>query len=160
MSVAKDGATSAAVDDALIQETNRLAIALQELGSQRDLSLALSLARTFTVVVDEATRTSRFARALKSASTPLIPKVSSGTTTKSRRRSPGSIDPFAVYSERGVDGLQQELEKLDLEELRDIVAEHGMDPDRLAMKWKDQSRVIDRIVTRVAARAAKGSAFR
>lgn len=35
-----------------------------------------------------------------------------------------------------------------------------MDHDRLAMKWKDPTRVIDRIVERVVARAAKGSAFR
>jgi hypothetical protein len=44
--------------------------------------------------------------------------------------------------------------------LRDIVAEHGMDNDRLAMKWKDSARVIDRIVERVASRLAKGPAFR
>ena len=49
---------------------------------------------------------------------------------------------------------------LDLEQLRDIVAEHGMDHDRLAMKWKDRQRVITRVVERVAARTAKGSAFR
>ena len=35
-----------------------------------------------------------------------------------------------------------------------------MDHDRLAMKWKDQERVIGRIVERVMARASKGSAFR
>ncbi|GAB3269394.1 hypothetical protein GCM10027449_03650 [Sinomonas notoginsengisoli] len=49
---------------------------------------------------------------------------------------------------------------MDLEHLRDIVAEHGMDHDRLAMKWKDPNRVIERIVDKVAARATKGSAFR
>lgn len=36
----------------------------------------------------------------------------------------------------------------------------GEDNDRLAMKWKDEQRVIDRIVDRVTARSAKGSAFR
>jgi hypothetical protein len=43
-----------------------------------------------------------------------------------------------------------------LEQLRDIVAEHGMDNERLAMKWKDPQRVIDRIVDRVASRAVRG----
>jgi len=47
-----------------------------------------------------------------------------------------------------------------LDQLRDIVAEHGMDNDRLAMKWKDSHRVIDRIVERVVDRSEKGSAFR
>jgi hypothetical protein len=56
--------------------------------------------------------------------------------------------------------LRNRLGSLDLEQLRDILAEHRLDHDRLAMKWKDPARVIDRIVERVAARASKGSAFR
>jgi hypothetical protein len=70
------------------------------------------------------------------------------------------LDPFGVYSQGSEEGLREQLMSLTLEQLRDIVAEHGMDNDRLAMKWKDQDRVIDRIVERVAARVAKGSAFR
>jgi len=35
-----------------------------------------------------------------------------------------------------------------------------MDTDRLAMKWRDPSRVVNRIVERVIDRAAKGDAFR
>jgi hypothetical protein len=70
------------------------------------------------------------------------------------------LDPFAVFNDAGEDGLRGRLGELTLDQLRDIVAEHGMDNDRLAMKWKDPARVIDRIVERVAARLAKGSAFR
>jgi len=70
------------------------------------------------------------------------------------------LDPFAVFSESGEDGLRGRLGELSLDQLRDIVAEHGMDSDRLAMRWKDPMRVIDRIVERVASRRAKGSAFR
>lgn len=70
------------------------------------------------------------------------------------------IDPFAVFGDTGEDGLRTRLGELSLDQLRDIVAEHGMDNDRLAMKWKDSARVIDRIVERVASRFAKGSAFR
>jgi hypothetical protein len=70
------------------------------------------------------------------------------------------LDPFALYANGGEDGLRTRLEALDLEQLRDIIAEHGMDHDRLAMKWKDQARVVERIVERVGTRSAKGSAFR
>jgi hypothetical protein len=70
------------------------------------------------------------------------------------------IDPFAVFTDKGETGLRERLAALNLEQLRDIVAEHGMDHDRLAMKWRDSRRVIDRIVDRVAARTTKGSAFR
>jgi hypothetical protein len=70
------------------------------------------------------------------------------------------LDPFAVFGDHGETGLRQRLADLNLEQLRDILAEHGMDHDRLAMKWKDPARVTDRIVEKVAARAAKGSGFR
>jgi hypothetical protein len=73
------------------------------------------------------------------------------------RRAPGVLDPFTVFGESGEEGLRSRLAELSLDQLRDIVAEHGMDSDRLAMRWKDPKRVIDRIVERVATRRAKGS---
>ena len=79
---------------------------------------------------------------------------------KINRRAPGVFDPFAVFYEGGSEGLRTRLDALGLEQLRDIVAEHGMDNDRLAMRWKTRDRVISRIIDRVEARAAKGSAFR
>ena len=62
------------------------------------------------------------------------------------------FDPFAVFAEGGSEGLRTRLDALDLEGLRDIVAEHGMDSDRLAMKWKARDRVIGRIIDRVRPR--------
>jgi hypothetical protein len=66
----------------------------------------------------------------------------------------------AVMAESGEAGLRERLQALDLEQLRDIVAEHGMDHDRLALRWKDAGRVVDRIVEKVNGRNNKGSAFR
>lgn len=120
--------------------------------------LADMLATIVKAVADEATRTPRFANALAA---PLHPRTSRPPAVKrSARRKPGVINPFAVYNDIGEEGLRLRLSELDLEELRDLIAEHGMDHDRLAMKWKDPKRVIDRIVEKVAARSAKGSAFR
>jgi hypothetical protein len=76
------------------------------------------------------------------------------------RRNPGPLDPFSVYADVGEAGLRQVLAPLDLEQLRDIVAQHGMDHDRLAMKWKAMDRVIERIIERVEAVSSKGFAFR
>jgi hypothetical protein len=118
--------------------------------------LADTLARLVVAVAGEACRTSRFASVLSAA-------VTGGDVVKPRRtgrRAAGVIDPFAIYVESGESGLRDRLRRLDVEQLRDIVAEHGMDHDRLAMKWKDPDRVIDRIVEKVRARASKGSAFR
>lgn len=120
--------------------------------------LAEMLATIVKAVADEATRTPRFANALAA---PLYPRSSGPQPVKrSARRKPGVIDPFAIYNDIGEEGLRLRLSNLDLEQLRDLIAEHGMDHDRLAMKWKDPKRVIDRIVEKVAARSAKGSAFR
>lgn len=129
----------------------------------RDEQLAGALTRLFTVVAAEAGRTSRFANSLSRAVR--VPDLAtSGETGKGKRpgnrRKPGPFDPFAVYAEGQEPGLRTRLDVLSLEELRDIVAEHGMDTDRLAMKWKDPRRVVERIVERVMERTWKGSAFR
>lgn len=150
--------------DALITDIQRAGDALLGLGTSSDPLLAGRLARLVQAVATEAARTQRFAHALaKALEEPPTPKDTPPdreSTRRSNRRSPGVIDPFAVFTEEGEIGLRERLATLSLEQLRDIVAEHGMDHDRLAMKWKDRQRVADRIVDRVAVRAAKGSAFR
>ena len=40
-----------------------------------------------------------------------------------------------------------------------MIAEHGMDRDKLAMKWKTPDRLIERIVDTVRSRSAKGDVF-
>jgi hypothetical protein len=141
---------------------------------EHDAALADALLAVFEAVVAEAARSRRFADALRAAldqhpgkpEAPSTPRSRKSTTRASKlhrpsnRRAPGVIDPFAVYAEGGDDKLRTRLRTLGLEQLRDIVAEHGMDNDRLAMKWKDEERVIGRIVDRVVARSDKGFAFR
>ena len=75
------------------------------------------------------------------------------------RRPPAALDPVQV-ARKGEADLRTALEKLSLDQLRDIVAEYGMDPSRLVMKWVDSARVVDRIVELSIARARKGDAFR
>lgn len=79
---------------------------------------------------------------------------------RSNRRTPGILDPFTTYQHGGEPGLREALSGLDLERLKDIVAEHRMDPSTLAMKWRTPERVIDLIVSTVASRDRKGYAFR
>ena len=56
--------------------------------------------------------------------------------------------------------LQERLAQLTVEELKDIVADHGMDTGKVVMKWKSPERIIDRIVEISVSRARKGDAFR
>ena len=77
-----------------------------------------------------------------------------------RRRTPAVFDPVAVLRVEGAPGLRSRLSGLNLEQLKDMVAQYGMDPGKLVMKWKTWDRVADRIVEMSASRAQKGDAFR
>ena len=76
------------------------------------------------------------------------------------RREPAKLDPFKVLAEGGEHALTVRLAELDPEELRDIVAQYGMDPRRLVMKWKDSERLREHIVFTTVQRSRKGDAFR
>lgn len=138
-----------------------LEAALLDLAHSRDDALAARLTRLFTAVAAEASKTPRFANALARALQEKTPQIhEAAKPRRGSRRNPGPFDPFEVYADSQEAGLRERLSSLDLEQLRDVVAQHGMDNDRLAMKWKDPLRVIDRIVDRVSSRTAKGSAFK
>ena len=76
------------------------------------------------------------------------------------RRLPGALDPYAILRESGSHGLEAALKALDIDQLKDIVAEHGMDPARLVMKWRKTDRIVEHIISFVASRDRKGDVFR
>lgn len=78
---------------------------------------------------------------------------------RTNRRKQGIFDPMFVYNSQP-DTLKPRLEELAIDELKDIIAEHGMDRAKLAMKWKSKERLIDLIITTVHNRSQKGDAFR
>ncbi|MGB9992427.1 hypothetical protein [Pseudoduganella rhizocola] len=84
-----------------------------------------------------------------------------GETNKrpSNRRAPAVLDPVLLARE-GEQQLKDALLLLNLDQLRDIVAEYGMDHGGLVMKWKTPDRVTERIVEVALQRARKGDAFR
>jgi len=87
------------------------------------------------------------------------PTIAPQQLKRSARRQPGKFDPMAVYRDQPQE-LTARLEALSVEELKDIVAEGGMDRAKLAMKWKDKQRLIELIVNTVKSRDQKGDAFR
>lgn len=88
-------------------------------------------------------------------------KAATGAVDKrpSNRRAPAVLDPVHL-ARQSEEALRAKLRELEIEQLRDIVAEYGMDTGKLVMKWRDAHRVIDRIVDVARSRAQKGSAFR
>lgn len=92
----------------------------------------------------------------------IIEKYTPGTgkpSVRPHRRKPGAFDPMVVYRENP-DKLKSQLEELNIEGLKDIIAEQGMDRSKLAMKWRTKERLINLIITTAESRVHKGDAFR
>lgn len=135
------------------------------------MSLKNTLHRLIRAVIEEAERNPDFEAALidaldsapskrKSARAESPRQVDANEAKRGKnRRAPAVLDPVQVARD-SESGLRSALEKLSLDQLRDIVAEYGMDPGRLVMKWNTPERVIERIVEMSVARAHKGNAFR
>lgn len=125
------------------------------------MTLENKVAALFEAILVEIRRNPEFAERLATALEGLGKDIHAEVPKKGKggRRAPAVLDPVAVYQE-GDAILRQRLAVLDLEQLRDIVAEYGMDPGKLVLKWKTKERVIDHIVDTAAARAKKGEAFR
>jgi hypothetical protein len=125
---------------------------------ETDQNPAARLARVFEEILAEVQRNPQLGRRIEEALREGTRPLKSGSSARRRQR--GAIDPFSTHAAGGVSGLREALEQLDVEQLKDIVAEHGMDRQKLAMKWKTPARLIDLIVETVSARAKKGDAFR
>jgi len=127
------------------------------------MGLKTSLQSLVRVVLDEAERNEEFRRRLERAlghePAPCHSGLEPDRPRKGGRRTPALFDPVEV-ARQGEPELRERLAVLDLEQLRDVVAQFGMDPGKLVMKWKDRSRVIERIVEVSRGRATKGDAFR
>jgi hypothetical protein len=122
------------------------------------MKLKKALQDVMKVVIEEANRNPEFARQLETA-LGLEPKPDKEDAGRgAHRRAAAILDPISLARE-GEDVLRSKLEPLTLDQLKDIVAEYGMDPGKLVMKWKTPDRVIDRIVEYSVARAKKGEAF-
>lgn len=139
------------------------------------MTLKRTLTALVTTIIDEAGRNpefrdrveaalnlSKLAPKLKSAPKSVAkapPKPNEEMKRKGGRRTPAVLDPVDL-AKHGEASLRGALAELDLEQLLDVVAQYGMDPGKLVMKWKDRERVIDRIVELALSRATKGDAFR
>ncbi|HEC16740.1 MAG TPA: hypothetical protein ENI99_09265 [Sedimenticola sp.] len=120
------------------------------------MSIENKLKTLFDIVLEEIRSNPDFRKRVEHA-------FDSSTTkkaTKTRRRSPAKLDPILLLSKSGEDALRQQLNNLDIEQLKDIVAEFAMDPSRLVMKWKTAERIIDHIIETASRRLSKGDAFR
>lgn len=110
------------------------------------------------VIADEADVNPEFDAKLREV-LQLIGEGKSVATPRRRRRSPAVLDPVLV-ARTGEAQLREELRALNIEQLKDIVAQYSMDPNKLVMKWKTHARIVEQIVEVSMQRATKGDAFR
>jgi hypothetical protein len=128
------------------------------------MSLRKALANLARVVADEADKNPDFARrvaeaiGLESAAGNNLPAAGLPSRPKNKRAA-AVLDPVAL-ARQGELALRQALRILTVDQLRDIVAEYGMDTGKLVLKWKTPEKIIDRIVEISMPRSQKGDAFR
>jgi len=77
---------------------------------------------------------------------------------KGNQHEPAKINPF-ILLEQGIEIFKAALETLSIEELKDVMAENGMDTAKLAMKWKDTNRLINHIIGTTQRRSSRGEIF-
>ena len=133
------------------------------------MQLRTVLRNFIKVVSDEADQNPEFAERLwtvfesarrrPAKKIPSPKKKESATSRPANRRPAAVVNPIALAAQ-GEAALRAELVPLTLDQLKDIVAEYGMDNEKLVMKWKNPDRVIGRIVKISISRAHKGEAFR
>lgn len=82
-----------------------------------------------------------------------------GLRRRRNRRTPAVLDPVQLAQE-SEQSLREQLAPLTIEQLKDIVADYGMDPNKLVMKWRTSERIANHIVEMAVSRSRKGNAFR
>jgi hypothetical protein len=121
------------------------------------MTLKRRLKAIFDEVLAEADSNPEFAERLNVALNEASPV---STKKRGRRRTPALLDPVKILESEGEESLRKQLSTLDIEQLKDIVAEYGMDQAKLVMKWNTASRITEHIVTTALHRSKKGDAFR
>jgi hypothetical protein len=122
------------------------------------MSIKKTLNELVRTVANEAERNPEFARRLQEALGILEKPRRPALSRASHRRAPAALDPVEL-ARQGEATLRARLAELDLEQLKDVVADYGMDPGKLVLKWKTADRIIDRIVEVSIGRARKGEGF-
>ena len=106
------------------------------------------------VVLDEAERNPEFAARIEDA---LGGDFAPRRTTR-RARAPAAFDPVAAAHE-GEDDLRARLVELSADQLKDMIAEYGLDPTGRANRWRKPERLVELICDRAVERAQKGRSF-
>lgn len=102
------------------------------------------------VIQDEMTENEAFAKKIEGI---LCPEKKKKST-----RNPAKINPIHLWEE-GEEKLREEVVKLDVEELKDVIAEFGLDPKKSANRLKKREKLEELIFEGAKRTATRGDAF-
>nr|WP_146139663.1 hypothetical protein [Lysinibacillus timonensis] len=91
---------------------------------------------------------------------PKYNSTASNSKKRLRKRNKAAFNPETLLEEQGERVLVESLNQLNIDQLKDIVSEFGMDPAKKVMKWKKKERFIEHIIEVAQNRLMKGTAFR
>jgi hypothetical protein len=131
-----------------------------------------ALRALFKVIEDEADLNPAFAERLYAALGDLAativkdtavkpapkPRQARGPAKPKGGREPAALDPVNL-ARRGEAALREGLAALSVPQLKDIIAEFGMDTANQTTRWSKIDRLVGHIVPLALARATKGDAF-
>ncbi len=69
------------------------------------------------------------------------------------------IDIYKIYEDYGTEGLRKKLEECNIEELKEIVKLHRLDPKKYFYKWTTKKKFIECILDKIESKIDKGKAF-
>lgn len=76
-----------------------------------------------------------------------------------RKTAQPSVNPFEVFRESGLNGLEKSLERTDVDDLIQIIMYYGLDPSRKSHRWSKKDRLKKLIADRVHSKASQGDVF-
>jgi hypothetical protein len=103
------------------------------------------LEQLFCLVLEQVRSDPEFAAKLETVLTPPRPPAP--------KRHRAEIDPFALYDQGWEAMLRQRLARLDVEQLRDVVHQYGLDPQERSSELKTHEQLSEWIVKVVLERA-------
>ncbi|WP_141096037.1 hypothetical protein [Ureibacillus massiliensis] len=146
------------------------------------MNIEMKLLELFKVILQEINVNKEFAKKIETVFTekefgkyeqkkqttrkPKLETIASSTNTsttgkkRARKRKPALFNPEIVLSEKGKEGLFESLNQLEIDQLKDIVSEYGMDPAKKVMRWRTKEKIVTHILEVTNNWVQKGEAFR
>ena len=113
------------------------------------------LKQIFNIIIDEIKRNKDLEKRINAVlGNEIVEKPK-----KKRVRQPALFNPNTVAL-KGEDVLKEELEKLEVAQLKDIISQYSMDPAKKTNRWKSKDRFINHILEIVDSRLKRGDVFK